>query len=732
MMMMMMTTTSKIAYTITFISFIWIIVFICIGSTSFGKAWYGSLASRFFDDAKSGVIVMNLIVPVLFSGTAASLLTTKSNYDGTSSLSWHRRWNAGDSNFNSIFTLFILIPSSLLLLTTIHRNLYGRQLTLDDQIMDISNAFASVAMCCLGIFLIPVAKQSPILTLLQWTPAVAIRLHINTGRLLILTSILHGAGHVYRWTNLAGEGFWSMILPPTQCWSFKSGDYTPPECNDDDTDCTCYDHFRNLTGFAAIVLMVLIVITTTNYVRRHYYHIFFTIHVLAAPSCLLLVIFHWNKSILYMAPSLLYYAASSAPVVMERSQSNIQIDSIQRIHDRDGRDTRPCVALTINATERAVQNYASGQYVKVSVPMISRISHPFTINKVPGQSKQLRIIFRVTGKFTHQLAEQIQHQHVPIYIEGYFGTQLRLSQILQHDVVVIVAGGIGITSYLSVLGDLRHGGKTKEVILHWICRETELVDYVKREYFDLLQDIQDDVGIKIRLIVHKTGLYSGLPGCTYHERPSDDLEENFMDEEVKEFPSGVPFEPTKFSAGVNSSFLINLPIFFTFGTISWVGLYGITYLYNANNAAKSILYRGWAAIFIVAISIVVAALGNCALRCINLELLDSARVYLGSVWSRVNAADTANSVEFSNPCQNETPIDVSSSASTTYDEREGRASMHELLKGFNDARSPGLFLCGPSGLMKDLRHEADEKCRIRVRQCLNGTKIAIYQEMFEL
>lgn len=729
--MTIMTTTSKIAYVITIVSFLWIIVFICIGSTSFGKAWYGSLAIRFFDDAKAGVIVMNLIIPVLFSGTAASLFTTKSSYNGTSSISWHRRWNAGESDFNSIFTLFILIPGTLLLLTTIHRNFYGRQLTLDDQIMDISNAFASVAMCSLAVFLIPVAKQSPILSLLQWTPAAAIRLHINTGRLLILASILHGAGHVYRWTNVAGEGFWSMILPPAPCWSLTSGDYTP-ECNDYNTDCTCYDHFRNLTGVAAVILMVVIAITSTNYVRRHYYRIFYMIHVLVAPSCLLLVIFHWNKSILYLAPSLLYYAATSAPVVIERSRSKTQIHSMQRIHDRGGRDARPCVALTINATERAVLSYASGQYVKVSAPMISHISHPFTINKVPGKPKQLRIIFRVTGNFTHQLAEQIQHQRMPLYIEGYFGTQLRLTQILQHDIVVIVAGGIGITSYLGVLGDLRHGDMTKEVILHWICREAELVDYVKREYFDLLLDRQNDVGIKIRLIVHKTGSSSGLSGCTYHERPTDDLEGNFLDEEVSQVLTGVPFEPSKFSVGMNSSFLINLPIFFTFGTISWVGLYGITYLYNANNAAKAILYRGWAALFIAAISIVVAALGNCATRYFDLELLDSARVYLGFVWSRVNAADTTNSVEFTNSCRNETPTELSFTASTTYDERTGRASMHELLKGLDDARYPGLFLCGPSGLMKDLRHEAEEKCRIRIRQCLSETKIAIYQEMFEL
>lgn len=440
-----------------------------------------------------------------------------------------------------------------------------------------------------------------------------------------------------------------------------------------------------------------------------------------------------------MAPSLLYYAASSAPVIVEQATSSrIKVHSITRIQSTS--TARACIALTIDATERAVHKYAPGQYVKLSVPEISRIGHPFTINKVPGQPTQLRIICRVTGDFTRALANHRQPQPI---IDGYHGTQLRMLQVLQHDVVVMVAAGIGITPYLSILGDLRHDLVTKEVVLHWICRETELVEYIRREYFDPLLASQQENGIKLRLIVHKTGTTSTTATSTwsdYELRTPQDLEEGFADEGMDEVigatTAGVAFEPSKFSTGQYSSFLVNLPIFFTFGSISWVGLYGIMVLYDTNNAEEVILYRGWAAVFTVSLSMVAAVLGNCLVRSINLDVLDSARVHLGTVWSRVNGNEAAlHSLELSEPHRHESSSSAGANDSTslaTYEERDGRPTMHELLRAFDEARCPGLFSCGPSGFMTDLRDAAEEKCMMRIRQCLGGPEIAMYGEKFEL
>lgn len=903
-------------------------IFVCFGCTANGV--YGQVTALFFDNdnSKEGTIVLHWIAPVLLSGTLAALLTTTTTNTFTTSTT--SSTSGGDTNFKSFTIRFVVLPLSLLLYTTIHRHLYNNnnnnELSWDEQVMEISNAFAIVAVCAMGLFLLPVARHGPIFTLLQWNPSHAIQLHMNAGRILIVGSILHGCGHVYRWINLAGENIWTMILPPmTPCWEWHHNhdhDNNNNYCHNSDTDCTCNDLLRNLTGVVAVLCMFLILLTSSHYIRRYYYSIFYWTHIFITPICLLSVILHWNKSILYMAPSLLYYVASSAPVLMEQLLSSpIQIHSMTRIIQRQNSTTTTStsstssqdncivVAITIHATEKAVNQYSPGQYVKVYIPEILSSSsssssrwychslrHPFTINKVPGQPTQLRILCRVInnnnnnkkggGSFTKALANYCNHPNhhhhhnqlpsssssispLRLYIDGYYGTQLRMCQVLQHDVVVMVAAGIGITPYLSILGDLmmhHHQNHhttttttstttttTQKVVFHWICREKELIEYIKREYFDPIlqhhqQQQQHHHGMKLQLMlmVHHTGTpttpttptmssSSGAAAAaasssttmapfTWSSSLSDEPRTSSSNVRVEEFVDegssideevmgtttttttttlggdGVAFEPSQFATGKYSSFLVNLPIFFTFGSISWVGLYGILVLYDTTNhhAADEdgddvepeglllLWYRGWVAVWIVSLGIVVALLGNAFVKWIRLDVLEHTAVRGvvvrrdGTVWSRVNTGTTelggASYTQQLELSSSELPLrrynndggdddddddefassaadgdggtttnSTSSSflAAPTYEERHGRPTLHELLRMFDDTdscRSPGLFFCGPSAFMTDLRHAAEETCRMRRRgrqqqYCLEQGpphKIAMYGETFEL
>ena len=70
----------------------------------------------------------------------------------------------------------------------------------------------------------------------------------------------------------------------------------------------------------------------------------------------------------------------------------------------------------------------------------------------------------------------------------------------QHDLLFIVAGGVGIAPYLSLLdmlltddssGDgadgIHHQEPTPSIRLHWICREPQLVEYVRKSHFSKLR-----------------------------------------------------------------------------------------------------------------------------------------------------------------------------------------------------------------------------------------------------
>ena len=107
-----------------------------------------------------------------------------------------------------------------------------------------------------------------------------------------------------------------MILPPMQCWR---GDANfEPACHSEDTDCSCYDIFKNVAGIVAGVGLLLIGVSSLPSVRRNLYWLFYRIHMLACPLVFVAVVVHWNRSIVYLAGGMLYYLATLAPTAFEK------------------------------------------------------------------------------------------------------------------------------------------------------------------------------------------------------------------------------------------------------------------------------------------------------------------------------------------------------------------------------------------------------------------------------
>lgn len=851
-----MPTSNYIAIVVTIVSWGWIWLFVVLGGSTFGREEiYFPLARRLYrrEYYQGGVVLLVLVIPILLAGTVSSLLHVVS--DDKIPNRGSRRDNKSQPNLfqrlcrrcksstatslskwatsAAIFACLVL-PCCAYVFMCVARKLPrvpSDERRMQFLFMIIGNSFAFMALLAMSVILIPVSRQNSLLLLNLWfdSPIQAIQyIHITLGYLVLVGVFSHSILHLGRW-KMMGEWWIEIIIPPKFCWSFNAADIQEETlCRNPDTECSCYHHFRNMSGVLGFVtLVVLAALSLWPRVRRQAYSIFYTTHVIAAPLAILMTVLHYPRAILYVTPSLLYYVATSFPNMMEMQSKKqqrcgsghhgVRVLSVQEIASNQTRSPissiqrGSIIVLHVEASNEALRRFQPGQYVKLSCPEISSLAkHPFTINTVPERSSKvdnrnvLAVHFHVSGNFTSQLARRLLSPAVPsIYMNGFMGPMNRLDQVFQHDVAVIVAGGIGITPYLSLLHELvkvtsqvsddhvaddSHIEKELHhvVVLHWMCREDSFIDYVRQKYFQpLLEhgeqrngagDSHETTSLDLRIVIHKTSsafhhatTSSAIP--RYVDSASVGVSSALADKIVKDLHApGVPFTPSVFAVGAKSTIRENIVPFLAFALIAWLGLGIVWYQYTRviqPTAEEQIFNRVWSLVDVIFLGGIIAWLIN-ALIPIDVDESKAGqtkrkrRRHEGILWERTksHASDNeddeeddededevaaSNNVEL-RPLSATLPnsgaskdfSDVEnrlykSKCNVSLEEVEGRPPGHELMSALDGAQRPGLFVCGPTSLMDDIRVASQERCLTRTRSYIRGTPhIALYQESFEM
>ena len=122
--------------------------------------------------------------------------------------------------------------------------------------------------------------------------------------------------------------------------------------------------------------------------------------------------------------------------------------------------------------------YKPGQWLLLNAPEVAPLQwHPFTITSSPFDPIH-SVHIRIVGKFTRKLAEAIdvKGNSLRLKIDGPFGAPA--SDVFSYDRVVMIAGGIGITPWISILRTIFHGGKAgpprvRRADLIWSCGRIE-------------------------------------------------------------------------------------------------------------------------------------------------------------------------------------------------------------------------------------------------------------------
>lgn len=201
-------------------------------------------------------------------------------------------------------------------------------------------------------------------------------------------------------------------------------------------------------------------------------------------------------------------------------------------------------------------SYRAGDFVFVLIPALSRFEwHPFTISSPPERTDAFTLHVRSLGDYTDALHRVCKHWseiqrgvidatpdiparvskrltaclgQVPVYIDGPHGAPA--NDIFHARVAVLIAAGIGVTPFASILQSLMHhhkagkldGLEVDKVYFLWINRDQRAFEW----FTELLADLsrQDSGGFfDIRLFL--TDPPPGdLPALSQRGRPDWDAE----------------------------------------------------------------------------------------------------------------------------------------------------------------------------------------------------------------
>lgn len=159
-------------------------------------------------------------------------------------------------------------------------------------------------------------------------------------------------------------------------------------------------------------------------------------------------------------------------------------------------------------------HFQPGDYLHLNVPALSPSQwHPFTISAAP-EAEELGVHVRINGDWTGALHNLSRKQHPagrtwPAVIDGPYGAPS--SRVMRSKVAVLIAGGIGVTPFASVLQSLLLRRKSERmpdqtIHFHWLNRSHRSYEW----FVELLGEAERALGDRFRVNIHLTSLTHDL------------------------------------------------------------------------------------------------------------------------------------------------------------------------------------------------------------------------------
>jgi len=507
---------------------------------------------------KDGLLLYGIAIPIAVLAVVTLLWKPKPNVLKPVVSDRHCK---GEVNVRKWSFIWFLLPLLFVLLDSAHEAFVGSR-DMERERMgwtwwnSVLTSFMSptgyAAVWALAAFLVPVTKHSPILDWLHISPVEALEFHRMAGWTSLVFSILHGFLHLRHLMDVLRRGHprpWHrelviLLVPPSwECVATQAPLQPLFSRTDQDqifqSDKRCWLALVNATGMVSVMAFLVLAVTSLPRFRRYWYDAFYRVHIPMAWIMMLCAIWHYPTCALVLIPNVIFYLSFYVPIAVSHF-----VDALTRANPCPLQEAvwiqKGLVELTFATDTKDVVRHES-RFVKVSHPAVSAVSHPFSIfssQALRGQSNHperpsaYSILYRSTGHFTTELtkilfpeltdnqgtidqdspADPLLSRRLStgkIHFDAYYAGSYDWidSAMNAHDEILLVAGGVGVVPFLSLLpllnqrivaacalSDLQLDEENSQqdedrsfcgprrIHFHWYCREVGLASYVWRKH----------------------------------------------------------------------------------------------------------------------------------------------------------------------------------------------------------------------------------------------------------
>ncbi|XP_022737241.1 ferric reduction oxidase 8, mitochondrial isoform X2 [Durio zibethinus] len=291
----------------------------------------------------------------------------------------------------------------------------------------VATRFGLLAEACLALLLLPILRGLAVFRILGIQFEASVRYHIWLGTSMICFATFHGASTLFLW------GVSHYIQDEITKWQRTGRIY--------------------LAGEITLVTGLVMWITSLPQIRRKRFEIFYYMHHLYIIFLVFFLLHAGDRHFYMIFPGVFLFGLDKLLRILQSRPETYILSA--RLY--------PCKAVELILPKDTGLKYTPTSIIFMKIPSISKFQwHSFSItSSSTDDNHRMSVLVKCDGWWTSSLYDNIQAEldtdadkmkSIPVAIEGPYGPSTMT--FLRYDSLLLVAGGIGITPFLSILHEI--------------------------------------------------------------------------------------------------------------------------------------------------------------------------------------------------------------------------------------------------------------------------------------